>query len=411
MGRRAQLGSGHSLAGCVQGASRKPRLLVVITLAEAGGAQTSVSLLLPGLTRQFDVTVAAHGSGPLREAAEAAGVPFVELEHVRRSINPLRDMFGLVELVRLCRRIRPDVIHAHSSKAGLLGRLAGAFAGVPVRIVTVHGWSFAAYGGLPAWCFRQAERLAQHFTTAVICVADSTREQGLAARACAAGRTVVIHNAIDVPSFVARVRADGPPRIVSVARFAYPKDYGTLAAALGRVQPDFRAILVGDGPERPEVAAALQRAGLASRVEILGDRRDVPALLAESDIFVLSSRSEGFPISILEAMAAALPVVATNVGGVAEAVAHEETGLLVPAADPAALAEALELLIEDPELRGRLGTAAWARARGRFNLPRFHAAHLELYRRELEQFRPAEPTRRRRLRPLSSALQNTRRIG
>jgi glycosyltransferase involved in cell wall biosynthesis len=363
---------------------RKPRLLLVITLAEAGGAQTSVSMLLPGLVRRFDVTVAAHGSGPLRDAAAAAGVPFVELRHVRRAIDPWRDLRGLVELVRLCRRIRPDVVHAHSSKAGLLGRVAGALAGVPSRVVTIHGWSFAAYGGPAGWLFRQAERLAQRATTAVVCVAHSTREQGLATRTCSAERTVVIHNAVEVDSFAPQPQTDGPVRIVSVARFAFPKDFATLVAAFEQIRPDHRAILVGDGPGRSAVADALRQTGLTSRVELVGARDDVPALLARSDVFVLSSRSEGLPISILEAMAAALPVVATDVGGVREAVLHGATGLLVPAGDPIALAEALERLIDDPALRSSLGAAGRRRAREHFDVPGFQAAHVELYRRQLE---------------------------
>jgi glycosyltransferase involved in cell wall biosynthesis len=364
-------------------APTKPRVLIVITLAEAGGAQSSVSLLLPALADQFDVTLAAHGDGPLREAARAADVPFVALEHVRRSINPWRDLLGLIELVRLCLRLQPDILHAHSSKAGALGRPAGALAGVPIRIFTVHGWSFAAYRGLAGRAFLRTERLLRRLTTSVVCVAGSVRDVGVAERACLPERTVVIHNAVDVSSFGDRTGPDSVPRIVSVGRFAFPKDFPALVDALAATTPDYRAAFIGEGPLLSEAARRLERRGLTERVELLGLRADVPDVLADADIFVLASRSEGLPISILEAMAAGLPVVASDVGGVSEAVVHGETGLLVPPGDPEALASALELLLRDSPLRQRMGAAGRRRAQARFDAPVFGRAHVELYRREL----------------------------
>src|SRR5438034_5154415 len=187
----------------------KPRLLILITLAEAGGAQSSVSVLLPGLTSDFDVTLAAHGSGPLREAARAAGVPFVQLSHLRRNLHAWHDVLALFELVRLCRRLRPDIVHAHSSKAGALGRLAAALARVPIRIFTVHGWSFAAYGGLPGRLYLWVERRLRRLTTAVVCVAAASRDVGVAAGACRAERTFVIHNAVDVTALAAPAPHEG----------------------------------------------------------------------------------------------------------------------------------------------------------------------------------------------------------
>jgi glycosyltransferase involved in cell wall biosynthesis/uncharacterized membrane protein len=373
-------------------APSKPRILMLATLAEVGGAQASVSHLLPALTREFDVTVAAHGSGLLRETAEEAGIPFVPLDHLRRDIHPWHDMLALVELVRLFRRARPDVVHLHSSKAGILGRLAAVLARVPIRVFTVHGWSFAAYRGSPGRLFLWAERMVRPITTAVICVSHASREQGIAARACIAGRTVVIHNAVDTTSFLPARRTEGPPRIISVARFAFPKDFATLVRALALVSADYRATFVGDGPALPDIATVVEMQGLEGKVELLSARGDVRELLASSEIFVLSSRSEGHPVSLLEAMAAGLPVVATDVGGVAESVVHGQTGMLVPAGNVAALASALERLAEDEHLRRRLGAAGRARARELFGLSRFRSSHLALYQRELERARraPAE---------------------
>lgn len=371
--------------------ARKPRLLILITLSELGGAQTAVALLFPGLAEQFEVTVAAQGSGPLRFAAEAAGIRYVELRDVRRQIHPWHDAKALVELVRLCRQVRPDVVHSHSSKMGVLGRLAAWVARVPVRVLTVHGWSFAAYDGLAGRLFLWIERLMRPLTTAVVCVAEETREQGLGAQACDPRRTVVIPNAVDVRSFRPASGGSRNARIIGIGRFAYPKDFTTLLEALARVRAPCHMVLAGDGPALPAVAAAVQNHGLSKRVELLGARADIPELLARSDVFVLSSRSEGFPVSILEAMAAGLPVVTTDVGGVAEAVEDGETGLLVPAADSEALARALERLVSDADLRRRLGAAGRARALRLFDVPRYRAAYVELYCRELNGAVPAAP--------------------
>jgi glycosyltransferase involved in cell wall biosynthesis len=367
---------------------------MLITLSELGGAQTAVALLLPGLVGEFEVTLAAQGSGPLRDAAEAAGARYVELRHVRRPIDPWHDARALVELIRLCRRIRPEIVHAHSSKMGVLGRLAAWVARVPIRVLTVHGWSFAAYNGLTRSLFLWIERLMRPVTTTVVCVAEATRQEGLAARACDPQRTVVVHNAVDVRSFRPTSRPGGTAEVVGVGRFAYPKDFLTLLEALRFVKAPCHVRLAGDGPALTAVKSALTRDGLSQKVELLGARADIPDLLARSDVFVLSSRSEGFPVSVLEAMAAGLPVVATDVGGVAEAVEDGETGLLVPAADAEAVARALERLVVDGALRRRLGAAGRARALSLFDVPRYRAAYGELYRRDLRVSSSATPRRR-----------------
>jgi glycosyltransferase involved in cell wall biosynthesis len=141
---------------------------------------------------------------------------------------------------------------------------------------------------------------------------------------------------------------------------------------------------VGDGPDRPQLAAEIRRLELEDSVELAGERSDVPELLAASDVFVLSSRSEGLPVSVLEAMAAELPVVASAVGGLAELIENGVTGVLVPAGDERALAEALGRLVKDPGRRRSLGAAGRARAEAEFDLAAFRRAHLDLYHRRLE---------------------------
>jgi len=371
---------------------RRPRVLLLITLAEVGGAQTYVAALLPALTERFDVAVAAHGPGPLQFAAEEAGARFIPLEHVRRPINPWRDLVGFVELVRLLRRERPDIVHASSSKAGILGRLAAHAAGVPIRIFTVHGWAFAAYSGLVSRLYRWADRLVRPLTTVTVCVADHERAVGIRARTCTAERTVVIHNAVALEDAPRARHENDPPVLVSVGRLQAPKDFITLTRALVLLPAgSFEAVIVGDGRDRPAVEAELQRLGLRDRVRLAGERYDVPELLAQSDVFVLSSLSEGLPVSVLEAMAAELPVVASRVGGVPELVVEGRTGFLVAPENPAALAGALQPLVEDAELRRRLGAAGRVRVETQFNVNVFRRAHLDLYAGELASRRLPSP--------------------
>ena len=370
----------------------RPRIVLLVTLSGVGGAQAYVAALAPALAERFDVVVAAHGEGPLRDAVRRSGGRYVALRHVRRALGP-RDVLGLLELVVLLRRERPAVLHANSSKAGILGRAAAALTGVPVRVFTAHGWAFGARRGLASALYRWADRLARPLTTAVVCVCESERRAGLAARTCDLARTWVIYNGVALDGFAPAALDGAPPVIVSVGRLAAPKDPFALVAALGRLPTaGFRAVFVGAGPDQAAVAAAIRGAGLDRAVELAGDRDDVPALLAGADLFVLASRSEGFPMSVLEAMAAGLPVVASAVGGVAEAVADGETGLLVAPGDVDGLARAIERLLADGQLRRAMGAAGRARAAEHFGLARFRAEHLALYDRALA----AVPKRRRR---------------
>ena len=364
----------------------RPRVLVLITLTETGGAQTYVAALLPALREGFDVTVAAYGSGWLAEQAAAAGVRFVTLRHVQRPLSPGEDLRGLLELVRLIRRVRPDLVHANSSKAGVLGRLAAALTGVPVRLFTVHGWAFKAHSGMAATAYLWADRAMRPLTTRTICVAESELAAGVGARTCRADATVVIRNGVrlDGPRRRHPAVSDRPATVLAVGRLREPKDFLTLVRATARLPPgSARVLIVGDGPDRAEIEREIARLGLRDAVVLLGERADVAELLAAADVFVLASRSEGMPMSVLEAMAAGLPVVASAVGGVPELVRDGETGTLVAPGDPDVLARALGALVAAPAERARLGAAARSRAEAEFGIEACRQAHIDLYRAAL----------------------------
>ena len=170
--------------------------------------------------------------------------------------------------------------------------------------------------------------------------------------------------------------------IVQVARLDYLKDHLTAIRTLARVVPEcpqVQLVLVGDGPERPRIEAEIARLGVESHVRLLGLRRDVSRILAAADAFLLTSLSEGIPLTLIEAMAARLPVVSTGVGGVPEVVVADETGLLAAAGDDAALAKALLRLVSDPARRQQMGEAGSRRAHACFSEETMHAGYRDLY--------------------------------
>jgi len=369
----------------VHGADR-PRVLLTITLGDLGGAQSYVAALLEGLGDDFELFAAAHRHGVVSAAAERAGVPYTELRWMRRDAG-WRDALALVELVLLMRRIKPEIVHASSSKAGFIARVAAALARVPVRLFTVHGWSFRPHTGPRRITWLSLERLARPLTTKMIFPAESTRVEGIAARACTPEQAALIPYAVAPQPERART-GQQPPRIISVARLTPQKDVRSLVRALALLPSgSFHAQLVGDGEDRPAIEAEIEEAGLGDSVELLGDRRDVPDLLAAADIFSLASWWEALPIAILEAMAAGLPVVASDVDGVREMVVDGETGILVPPGEPERLAAALARLTEDAAARDMMGRAGRRHVMAHFGPERFLRAHRDLYDRELERAR------------------------
>jgi glycosyltransferase involved in cell wall biosynthesis len=359
--------------------ARRPRLLIVVTLTETGGAQTYVRELLPAIVADFDVSVAGSGDGPLVRAAESAGATFVALKNVRREMHPVRDFLGLIELWRLAVRIKPDLVHLNSSKVGILGTLSATLAGVRARVFTAHGWAFKSEAGVRGVLFRLLHRAVRPLLTCVICVSQAELEAGLAAAACVERHSVVIPNGVRVRPLWTAERSG----IVTVTRLRPPKDTLTLIEALGRAPELPTLTIVGDGPDRAAIEQAIEARGLGARVVLVGDVADAGSYLDRAAVFVLSTKSEGMPMAVLEAMAAGLPVVASAVGGIPEIVVDGQTGLLVQPGDPEALTAALRRLLGDSSLASRLGAAARRAAETTNSLQQFQERHRALYERLL----------------------------
>ncbi len=348
------------------------KIVYVVTRTDAvGGASIHVRDLAGEMLQSgHAVTVLGGGTGPVSDLFAAAKIPYRPVASLRRSINPLRDWAAYSELKEALAALNPDLVSAHTAKAGWIARAACESIGIPA-VYTPHGIAVgdrisAASGAV----FTLSERAAARWARAIICVSEAERELALEKRVCEPGKLLVVHNG--VPDIGVEFRAEpgaSPPRICSVARFEAPKDHITLLRAMALLRDvPWTLDLVGDGPLEDEARREAVRLAIGDRVNFLGFQSDVAGALARAQVFALSSRSEAFPRSILEAMRAGLPVVASDVGGVREAISRGGAGVLAPAGDAEAFASGLSGLLIDSAKRDVIGNAARASYEAEFRL-------------------------------------------
>jgi glycosyltransferase involved in cell wall biosynthesis len=367
------------------------RLLHIITRLDFGGSTEntiiSMTRMAPG---EFTCRLlSGHTVSPppgTAAALDAAGVAWDRLPSLRREVHLVRDLQALPALERLIRQARPDIVHTHTSKAGFLGRLAARRARVPRIVHTPHGHVFGGYfPSLITRIFIALERRAARWTDRIITLSDEEARDHLRHGIGSSGQYLTIPSGVDLgPVLDAEpVRpVSGGPVIGTVARLVPIKGLEYLidaAPGILREAPAARFLIVGDGELRPALAARARDRGVADRVHFTGYREDVPALIAGMDLFALPSLNEGMGRVLVMAMALGKPIVATRVGGVPELLAGGEAGLLVPPADPAALAEAICRLLRAPATASALGEAGRRRA-SRYSAESMVKALAELYR-------------------------------
>ena len=376
------------------------RVLHVITRMVRGGAQMNTLATVLGLDNGIWRSELATGpsegpEGSLEIAARVAGARLIHIPDLVRPIAPARDARALGQLVRLIRRERPHVVHTHTSKAGVLGRVAARLCRAPVVVHTPHGHVFHSYESrVRTALFIGAERLCGRLADRQIALTEGCRRDHLALRIAPADRFVTIHSGVDFSPFeAARPRREAvrrelglPPGAMvlgTVGRLAPIKGQRYLLeafAALRQSAPRLQLLLVGDGELRADLEQLAERLGCREQTRFLGLRRDVPELLAAMDLFALPSLNEGMGRVLLEAMALELPIVATEVGGIPDLVEDGETGLLVPPGDSVALGEAIQRLLAAPELAKRLGRQGKARATPHYSQEAMVARIEALYR-------------------------------
>lgn len=348
------------------------RILYLITRAEPGGAQVHVLELLKGFRgrAELHLAVGEDKDAFLVEAARGLGIEVHRIRHLVHPIDPRRDSLAFWEILVLLRRLRPTLLHAHSSKAGFLGRVAARALGIR-SLFTAHGWAFTEGVSVGRKALAVTlEALAGRLGDGIIAVSEWDRNLALRYRVAAPNRIFTVWNGVPDTSHRADPARE-PPRIAMVARFAPQKDHALLLTALASLRElPWTLDLVGDGPLLPEVQALAKRLGLAERVRFWGRRLDVDRLLAEVQVFVLTSNWEGLPLVVLEAMRAGLPVVASDVGGLREAVRDGETGFLVARGNALQLQERLRELLVHPSLRVQMGLKGRLRYEEHFRLER-----------------------------------------
>jgi glycosyltransferase involved in cell wall biosynthesis len=362
---------------------RKYTILFVITKLELGGAQRQLLSFIRTLNQDKykPILLTAREGLLLPEAFDIAGLSVIQSPWLQRPVHPVKDLLALFEIFRVSRRQCVDIIHTHSSKAGILGRLAGRLAGVSVIIHTVHGWGFNDYQPrLVRGLFMWLERIAACVTDKLIVVSAYDREKGLR---CGIGRRhhyALIPYGIDHRQFSAQHASgvrdalgikENELVVTMVACLKPQKAIGDFVAAASSVSgkfPSARFLVAGDGDLRPEVSALIRKNKLDDCFTLLGWRRDIPEILAASDVIVLTSLWEGMPIAVLEASAAGRPIVATHTGGVAEVVRDGSSGFLVEPHDIEGIAHQIGVLLSDPKLRQGFGEKARQRVAGRFTV-------------------------------------------
>jgi glycosyltransferase involved in cell wall biosynthesis len=355
-----------------------------------GGVADSVLYLARELgSHRWETEVAGPAGSSVRAAIEEADVRYHAIALARGYARPDRDLEGLLALRALLREGRFDVAHLHSSKAGLLGRLASVATGTP-WVYSPHCFSFVGPVGRARSTLGIVVELALGRLGGgmIVAVADAERRVALRYRLAPVERVALIHNgcppcpaAVDHDAALARF-ADGHPTAGTLCVLRRQKGVANFLRAAGAILaavPDARLAVIGDGPERDSLATLARDVGLGDRVRFFPYRGPAARQLASLDVFVLPSLWEAFPFSLLEALACGVPQVATDVGGTSEAVVDGVTGMLVPPGDLGRLAEAVTTLLCDPPRRARMSTASRARHIQHFRLDAMVGATAAVY--------------------------------
>ncbi len=349
--------------------SQPIRIMRIIARLNIGGPSIHVTLLSEKLSAPDYESILVCGNieaneGDMQYFAEMRGVKPLIIPELGRSLNPVYDLHTIYQLYRLMRDLKPDVVHTHTAKAGFVGRVAAWLAGVPVIVHTFHGHVFKGYfSPFTTRVFIMLERLTARMSDTVITLTEGLRRELTDEyRITRKGRITVLPLGLDLEAFARVPRKSGDfrrafnipadvPLVGIVGRIVPIKNHQLLLQAALKVKetiPNTCFVIVGDGELRGEIEAEVERLGLRGCVTFTGWVRDVAPVYSDLDALVISSRNEGTPVSVIEALSARCPVVTTAVGGLPDLLDRGALGMLVPSDDADALADAITKTITDP---------------------------------------------------------------
>ncbi|OGG01221.1 MAG: hypothetical protein A3F83_16415 [Candidatus Glassbacteria bacterium RIFCSPLOWO2_12_FULL_58_11] len=381
----------------------KFKILRIIARLNIGGPALHVIILNSELDPETYVSQLVTGrespaEGNMNDLASEKGVVPIIIDALGREIFFKEDIRALIKLIRLINREKPDIVHTHTAKAGTLGRIAAKLTDVPIIIHTFHGHIFHSYfGSLKSKLFLWLERLLAKFTDVIITVGEQQRREIIEYRVAEPEKVVAVPLGLDLKPFI---NAKSDPNLLRdelglnrnillvgiVARLVPIKNHICFLEAARLVlerYDDARFLIIGDGELRKYLEQMTRELSLESRVIFMGFQHNLVKIYAGLDIVTLSSFNEGLPVALIEAMAAAKPVVSTNVGGVGDLILDGDNGLLVPSNDPAALAEAILFLLKNPDRRKMMGIAGRKKAYPLFDKNRLLLDIDRLYRKLL----------------------------
>jgi glycosyltransferase involved in cell wall biosynthesis len=365
--------------GFAKDGDNRKKILYFVTRGDSiGGAQIHVRDMAIAAKEEFTPFVCTGQRGVLNDALEEKGVKTFSIGEIRRSINLIKDIRGFFAFLQLLREVKPDLVSLHSSKAGFIGRIACFVEGVPC-LFTAHGWSFTVgVSPLKRFLYWFIEWVTAWMPKKIICVSqfdlDLAKKLQLPEK-----RLKLIYNAVHDPGVKKGFDSKALLKVVMIGRFDDQKDQKTLVKACASIEK-VRLTFIGDGKNKKNIIRLVENLNLGDRVSFIEKPIRAAEELKNFDVFALSSNWEGFPRSILEAMASGLPIIASDVGGASEAFVNGREGYTVPKGDIEAWKSTLQRFIETTGLVERMGRAARDAYEERFTFHRLKKETFAVYR-------------------------------